>query len=88
MSELETYRDEIDRIDQELTKLVEQRFNIAKKVVAYKKEHGLPVLDSSREDAVIKRNQERLSDSDYADDLAAFYQGLMDVSKNIQKRLL
>lgn len=88
MNELEQYRDEIDQIDQQLTRLVERRFNIAKKVIAFKKENGLPVLDASREEVVIKRNQERLEDAAYVEDLAAFYQALMEISKNIQTRML
>lgn len=84
MSELKQYRDEIDGIDQELTRLVEQRFNVAKKVAAYKRANGLPVLDASREEAVIQRNQDRLENSEYAEEIAAFYRGLMEISKDIQ----
>ena len=36
MTELEQYRKEIDQIDQELTRLVEERFEVAKKVASYK----------------------------------------------------
>lgn len=86
MTELEQYRLEIDAIDQELTRLVEQRFEVAKKVAAYKLEHNLPVLDASREDVVIRRNQERLENKGYAPDIADFYTALMAISRGIQEK--
>lgn len=85
MSELKDYRDEIDQIDQELTRLVEARFNVVKKVGEYKKKHDLPVLDAAREDVVIKRNQDRLENKAYSNDIAAFYKLLMQVTKDMQK---
>lgn len=85
MSELQNYRDEIDQIDQELTRLVESRFNVVKKVGQYKKEHHLPVLDAAREEDVIKRNQDRLKNKEYSKDIASFYELLMQVTKDMQK---
>ncbi len=85
MSELKEFRDEIDRIDQELTRLVEARFNVVKKVGQYKKEHNLPVLDAAREEDVIKRNQDRLKNKEYSKDIASFYELLMQVTKDMQK---
>lgn len=87
MTELDHYRLEIDQIDQELTRLVEQRFEVAKKVAAYKIAHDLPVLDSSREDVVIRRNQERLVHSEYESEIAEFYTGLMAISRSIQEKI-
>lgn len=54
-NQLETLRQEIDSIDAQIFKLFEQRIMVAKQIGAYKKEHGLSVLDSSREDS--KRDQ-------------------------------
>lgn len=50
-NQLETLRQEIDSIDAQIFALFEQRLTVAKQIGAYKKEHGLSVLDSSREDA-------------------------------------
>ena len=49
--ELETCRHEIDRLDQELTKLLEARMKIVAQVAAYKKEHHLEIYDPRRERA-------------------------------------
>lgn len=86
MTELEQYRKEIDQIDQELTRLVERRFEIAKKVVDYKMKNDLPVLVASREKIVIQRNQERLSHPEYQTELADFYTHLMAISRSIQEK--
>jgi len=43
------YRAQIDRVDAELQRLLHERMEIVKKVAEYKKENGLPVLDSGRE---------------------------------------
>lgn len=86
MSELTEYRKEIDRIDRELTRLVEHRFNVVRKVAEYKAQNDLPILDSSREEAVIQRNLDRLENSEYAAEIAEFYQNLMTISKAIQKK--
>ena len=50
-NQLETLRQEIDSIDAQIFDLFEQRLMVAKQIGAYKQEHGLSVLDSSREDA-------------------------------------
>lgn len=50
-NQLETLRQEIDSIDAQIFDLFEQRITVAKQIGAYKQEHGLSVLDSSRENA-------------------------------------
>ena len=58
-NQLETLRQEIDSIDAQIFALFEQRLVVAKQIGAYKKEHGLSVLDSSRED--VKKDQVKAS---------------------------
>lgn len=58
-NQLETLRQEIDSIDAQIFDLFEQRLMAAKQIGAYKQEHGLSVLDSSREN--IKRDQVKAS---------------------------
>ena len=47
--ELKEAREQIDRIDRQLTDLFVERMQVAQQVAAYKREHGLPVLDRERE---------------------------------------
>jgi len=88
MNELEQYRKEIDDIDQELTRLVELRLNTVLKVGRYKKQHGLPVLDANREQAVIKKNVGRLNDPQFEPQVTQFFQSLMSITKETQAALL
>lgn len=53
--ELKDCRERIDAIDRELVRLFEARMGLAAEVAAYKKAHGLPVLQPARE-------QEKLDD--------------------------
>ena len=83
-NQLETLRQEIDSIDAQIFDLFEQRLMVAKQIGAYKQEHGLSVLDSSRED--VKRDQVKAAVSDelepYALELLEF---LMKSAKAIQE---
>lgn len=88
MSEIDLLRIEIDDIDQELTKLLERRLNVAEKIADYKKEQVLPILDESREEVVIQKNIDRLNNPDYADKVREFYINLMDISKSVQEDLI
>ncbi|WP_196756555.1 chorismate mutase, partial [Streptococcus gallolyticus] len=42
---LDTIRQEIDHVDQELVALLEKRMQLVNQVVAYKKATGKPILD-------------------------------------------
>lgn len=88
MNELEQYRKEIDEIDQELTRLFELRLNTVLKVGVYKKQHDLPVLDATREKAVIERNINRLKDAQFEPQVTSFFQSIMTITKKTQTALL
>ena len=87
MNELEQYRKEIDEIDQELTRLFELRLNTVLKVGRYKKQRNLPVLDVSREQAVIEKNISRLRDKTFEPQATTFFQSMMDITKETQVTL-
>ena len=53
MSLLDDYRTQIDSIDAKLVPLFLERMAVTQKVGEYKKQNGLPVLDSGREQEVI-----------------------------------
>ena len=88
MTELDQCREEIDLIDQQLTALFEKRMETVLKVGEYKKAHDLPILDAGREEAVIKKNIERLSNPAFHRELSDFYQALMTITKETQQRLM
>lgn len=49
MTDLSKYRKEIDKIDDGILDLFEQRMKIAEQICKFKQEHSLPILDASRE---------------------------------------
>lgn len=84
--ELSDYRIEIDRIDRQLTQLFAQRMEVSAGIGAYKKEHGLPVLDPARERKklldIAEQTPEELKE--YA---VSLYSLLFELSRSYQNRL-
>ena len=48
-------RQQIDEIDKQITVLLEERMKVVAAVAAYKKAHRMPVLDATREAAVLDK---------------------------------
>ena len=88
MNLLEESRLQIDEADIQIAKLFEQRFHAVRNVLEYKREHGMQILDSSREKAIMEKNSQRLEDRSLEPYFRDFYQHMMDVSKKYQKDLL
>ncbi len=84
---LEDCRREIDEIDRELVALYTRRMKAAADVAAYKKAHGLPVLDAARERALLSKVAS-LAGPEYADTAAALYTSILSLSRAHQSRLL
>ena len=83
-NQLETLRQEIDSIDAQIFNLFVHRIMVAKQIGAYKKERGLSVLDSSREDT--KRDQVKASVSKELEPYALeLLEVLMKTAKTVQE---
>ncbi len=79
--ELIQLRKKIDDIDSKLIPLFCERMDTALKVALYKKENGLPVLDSTREKAILSKLS---SAGEYESYAVILYQILMDLSRALQ----
>ncbi len=55
---LEKLREQIDKTDKELVKIIAKRFVITKQVGEYKKKHNLKALVPKREDEIFKKRKE------------------------------
>lgn len=88
MNKLEEGREIINRVDNELVKLFEERMYAVEGILEYKNENNLPIFDASREKANIEKGVEKLDDKNLSKYFTDFYQHLMDVSKDYQKDLL
>ena len=88
MTELEQYRQEIDRIDGELVQLFLQRMAVTGKVGEYKQREGIPVLDAGREKQVIAAKTALTDNPARKADLAALYESIMAISRRQQRHLV
>ena len=61
--DLKDIRNKIDSIDDELTELFKKRMDIVSEVAAYKREKGLPILNSQRERDIVARITENMDDT-------------------------
>ena len=85
--ELKDYREQIDRIDQELVRLFQARMDVAAKIAKIKEENGLPILHSAREReklvAVCEQGRE-----DMQSYLRVLYSLLFELSRTYQEKQL
>ncbi|MBR5315731.1 MAG: chorismate mutase [Firmicutes bacterium] len=87
MTALDDYRKELDLIDEELVKKIEERMRVAEKVAQYKIENDTPVLDAMRERE--KLNQvTKLASEDVALYTRTLFTTIMEMSKDHQRKLL
>lgn len=85
--ELSELREKIDAIDNELVRLFTERMLVAADVAEYKRKNGLPVLDSSRERALLAKVSE-LSGENFEEYVRTLYSTILDLSRSYQHKIL
>ena len=85
---LDTIRQEIDHVDQELVALLEKRMQLVNQVVAYKKATGKPILDTSCEDAVLQKAASRVEDKAFEQTIVNTFADIMKNSRDYQAKQL
>lgn len=83
INDINDIRKEIDEIDKELVDLYIRRMNCSARVAEYKREHGMPVLDASRERALLNKISE-LSGSELEGYARTLYSTILDLSRSYQ----
>lgn len=85
--DLNDFRNRINEIDKQIIELFVERMRIAAKIAEAKAAQNLPILDSSREKAVLRHVKEKAGKEfkDYAETL---YQTMFNVSKSYQSELM
>ncbi len=84
---LDEIRNEIDTIDKELVELFKKRMNCAAQIAEYKKENSLPILDASRERALLGKISD-LSGEEFEEYTRTLYSTILDLSKSYQYKTL
>ncbi len=88
MTDLDKARQIINEVDSKMCELFEKRMDAVRLVAKYKKEHGLPIENSTREDEVIERNVKNITCDDYKPYYTSYIRNNMELAKSFQHRLL
>ena len=81
---LDSIRQEIDQIDDQIVKLLEERMHLVEGVVAYKKTSGKPILDSKREEVIFEKVRSRVINKSYQETIVATFSDLLKRSRDYQ----
>lgn len=88
MTKLESCRNEIDSIDEEIIKLYEKRMEIVKEVINFKLDNNIEILDTSREEKMLNKNLVKISNEEYKKYYKDVLTGFLKASKEMQKDIL
>ncbi len=86
-NKLEEARKIINEVDAKMAELFVKRMRAAEMVYEHKREHGLPILDEKREQAVIEKNSALIEDEILKEYYVDYLKGVMAVSRAYQYRL-
>ncbi|MBE6969884.1 MAG: bifunctional chorismate mutase/prephenate dehydratase, partial [Ruminococcaceae bacterium] len=87
-NELQTCRQEISQIDQKMAELFVQRMRAVERIAEYKRERAMPIFDAEREKVLLEQGADRIEDEALRDYYSLYQQGVMQVAKLYQQRLL
>lgn len=82
---LTLYRKRIDAIDRKLLALLNQRGRIAQKIGSVKRDHGLPVVEPTREQQVVANMIAVNSGPLASDGVERIFAGIMIEMRNLQR---
>ena len=88
MKDLNETRENINKIDEQMTKLFTERMYLCKEVAEYKKANSMPILDSNREEAVINNNLKFVENDELKPYYINYIKSLLNISKEYQRSLL
>ena len=81
---IESMRLQINTIDQEMAMLFEKRMNLAKHIGIYKAKNNLVITDEARENDLVKKNTDYISDKEIKKYYQKFISNTIKLSKEYQ----
>ncbi len=81
---LENLRKEMDAVDGEIVRLLNERAKLARKIGTVKAQAGLPIVDSEREEAILRRVCSSNGDYLESDALERIYKRIISESRRLQ----
>ena len=85
--DIKDLRDNIDRIDAELTKLFQERMETAAKIAKFKQENSIPVFNREREREVINKVTSSVA-PEFEGYTKILYETIFNLSRSYQKKLI
>ena len=84
--DLDSIRKEIDQIDDQIVKLLEERMQLVEGVVTYKKASGKPILDTKREEVIFEKVRSRVTNKNYQETIVATFSDILKRSRDYQEQ--
>ena len=85
MKNIENIREKISDCDSKIIELLTERMNYIEDIIAYKKEHGLPILQEAQKEISL-RNQ--IDGNKFEDEILDVFRYIVDNGKKIQAKNL
>lgn len=84
MEDIKGLRNRIDKIDDELIKLFEDRLDIVKRIGDIKRKNNIGTVDLKREEEVIGKGVSTIKNKDYSELAQCFFRNIIELSKKVQ----
>ena len=88
MNDLEMYRERLSLCDDKIIDALVERNAIVEKIMAYKEEYGMPILQPQQEERQKARLEEKLDGNKYKEEIYDVFRRILRNSKRIQARKL
>lgn len=84
MYSVDAVREEIDRLDEKLVQLIEQRAELVQSLIAHKSEQGMSARQPEREKAIVSALYQKHGNHFTFDELEAIYRPIFDACVRMQ----
>ena len=84
-ADIEVLRQAIDKIDEKILNLINQRLSLAKQIGNLKKQGGIQIKDSGREKEILNRLQEKNTGPLDNDGLRNIFNTIIAEGRNVQR---
>ena len=88
MNDLELYREQLAECDDRIIDALVERNSIIEKIMAYKEEYGIPILQPQQEKKQQRQIKEKLQDNRYENEIGDVFHCIVRNSKRIQAQKL
>lgn len=83
--QLDTLRKQLDSVDKQIVKLLEERFLITDRVALYKDAHKIPLTDKNREQEVLENIRNSVSHGILKEHISDIYEKIFELNKTARR---